>query len=235
MEFDYPDTSKVWGMDISHWTGIVDWDKALKAGVKFVFIKATHGETQVRYFAENAKNSYGLLPRGFYHWLLPDTQVTIKRQVEALRRVLGEYQWEIPPVIDFEYSPFKGTTTKISDLQQFIDLIKTDRLIIYTGYSYWRQYGSADSYWATFPLWIANYKTTSPAIPVPWKTWKFWQWTEHGDGYMLGTAPGEISVDLNYFNGTYSEFTQFISGEMPLSVEYIRIRHNDNIYEGGKL
>jgi GH25 family lysozyme M1 (1,4-beta-N-acetylmuramidase) len=64
-----------------------------------------------------------------------------------------------------------------------------------------------------FDLWIANVDISKPWIPKPWTTYKFWQWTWHGDGITLG---GEAKdMDLNVFNGTKQDLDTYCKGYTP--------------------
>lgn len=59
------------GIDVSHWQGTINWDEVAKAGVKFVFIKATEGTSysKLSYFKENAPQALTAgLKVGAYHY-----------------------------------------------------------------------------------------------------------------------------------------------------------------------
>jgi GH25 family lysozyme M1 (1,4-beta-N-acetylmuramidase) len=60
----------------------------------------------------------------------------------------------------------------------------------------------------TQEIWLAQYYTfrrdTNPLVPTSMtQGWKFWQWSDIGNGATYGT--GSKSVDLNVFNGTVDD------------------------------
>ena len=57
---------------------------------------------------------------------------------------------------------------------------------------------SAD--FASYPLWLANYGVSSPALVGGWTSCAFWQYTE--TGRMLGSSS---NVDLSVFNGSLAQ------------------------------
>jgi len=58
--------------------------------------------------------------------------------------------------------------------------------------------------WSRYWLWVANYYVTNPAIPLDWKTWKFWQWgTYQTDGI-------QTPVDADWYNGTVQDMDAWL-------------------------
>lgn len=146
------------------------------------------------------------LPRGPY-WFL-DSRATPESQAQLLANSLGLDTGELPIAVDFEGIKDVPNTTGIQ-LKAFIEeikrLIPEKEIVIYTGKYYWfDNVGTAMyDYFKQYELWIANYGVQTPAIPKPWTTWLFWQFSEEGDGNIYGT---EGRVDLNYFNGDLAAF-----------------------------
>ena len=99
----------------------------------------------------------------------------------------------------------KTGTPFLNDSKQ---LVNGKEIAIYTAYYYWRDNAPNATtqaanleYFHQYPLWIANYGTIEPLVPLPWKKgeWLFWQYTEVGDGKLFGVE--SKGIDLNYFNG----------------------------------
>ncbi len=149
------------------------------------------------------------LPRGSY-WFY-DSRIEPKRQAELWVQQFGGDYGELPLFADFEESyngPYKGWKNWYTFLERIKALVGTKEIAIYTAYYYWRDNApnattQAENlnYFGQYPLWIANYGTSEPLVPQPWKKgeWLFWQYTETGDGNLFGVESNEI--DLNYFNG----------------------------------
>jgi len=221
--YDYPDSNRVLGLDCSHWAGgVVDFEKAKSNGVQFVFIKAKDGLTTSRWFVENwqAAKEAGIL-RGAYGWLYPSDKISVKAQALSLYNLIQDDPGELPAVIDFEWTNWSGAPANpgSSDLYGYLEHWKTltdHEIMIYTAPGYWNQYGNTGTYWKNYKLWIANYRTPSPAIPLPWAGYEFWQWTDRGYGPDYGFDPAQQkAVDLDYFYGTQEEFNERYHGTVP--------------------
>lgn len=217
-----PDPSKVLGIDTSHWTGVVDWNVAKAAGVKFAIIKAMDGITPTKYFVENYKGAKAAgIAVGAYSWLYSAAVLSPGRQARAYADLLRQYPCELPPTVDFEWTASGNPTW--DDLWGFVSPLEQIMLVkpmIYTAYGYWRQYGSTNSIWAGYPLWTAQYGVTTPTSYAPWNgKHTIWQFTDRGEGVKYGfPATGEKMADLNYFNGTIEEFYTWIGKTPPVVV-----------------
>ncbi len=154
------------------------------------------------------------LPRGAY-WFY-DSRSDPKRQAELWAEQFGGDFGELPLFADFEEAyngPYKGWRKWYDFLERLKTLVGGKEINIYTGFYYWRdnapsatfQAGSLE-YFHQYPLWIANYGATKPAVPKPWgpDEWLFWQYTESGNGILYGVET--IGIDLSYFNGDLAAF-----------------------------
>ena len=63
---DFP----IWGVDVSHYQGEIDWEALAAQGVRFAFIKATEGSGHVdeRFFANARGAAAAGIPAGGYHF-----------------------------------------------------------------------------------------------------------------------------------------------------------------------
>lgn len=213
------------GFDISFWQDnnstpqMVDFEKAKTNGIRFAFIKASQSTWLDQDFVLNwasAKRS-GLL-RGAYHFYTWDKLP--EEQALFFAGVLKNDPGELPPVLDFEYRPGApdDRTRSAMYARMFLEVVKRElkmeRLpILYTSPGYWREFGTPDSYWREYPLWLAHYTNApAPLIPAPWTSYSFWQFTSHGDGPRYGTE--SLNVDLNWFNGSEEDLYRF-AGQQP--------------------
>lgn len=199
------------GFDISLWNDnnstaqMVDFVKAKAAGISFAFIKASQANYLDPDFILNwsACKRAGVL-RGCYHFFTWDIDPVVQAQFFA-----GATRAD-PPELDYiaDYE-WWGTipTDALARLEKF--LAEMDRLTgkpcgIYTAPAFWNQYGeNVPAEWQHHPLWIANWLVTTPTLPPPWTTWKYWQQTSKGDGIKYGCE--STYVDLDYFNGTVEQ------------------------------
>jgi len=98
----------IYGIDVSHHNGVVNWQAASKSGVKFVYVKATQG---ARYrdarFVENwvGAAKIGGMRRGAYHFLAAG--ISGKEQARTYLALLdsvgGLQADDLAPVLDLEW------------------------------------------------------------------------------------------------------------------------------------
>ena len=213
-----PDKTRVWGCDISFWQDQdetpqkVDFRKMKAGGASFVFIRAGQNKWRDPDFADFWGAAKGIIPRGAYFYL--DSRASMKDQARVLADALFMDPGELPYAIDFEQVASKkaGINTQLTIshfndfygwMQEFLPMYKKQP-ICYTGYYFWRDFGSSNALYSHFPLWIARYKAAEPLVPAPWTKASFWQWTDGGPGKELGVESN--AIDLNYFMGTREEF-----------------------------
>lgn len=228
------DKTRVFGLDTSHWSGVIDWNKAKAAGVTFMIAKAVDGGYgPVRYFEENIAGAKKAgIYTGAYAWLYDSNVVPIAKQVEAMAKIVEESGCELPPTIDFEWT--KPINPDKGDLYEY--LIQFERrtgkkAMIYTAPSYWLTYGDAGAFWSKYDLWIANYGVVNPMAVKPWgANWRLWQFSDRIASAEFGyPRDGESSADVNYFNGTNEEFLRWVgrlpegNGEEPSLEEKVEI------------
>lgn len=191
----------VWGLDVSHHQGAIDWDAVAKdRRVRFVFIKATEGgDWRDRRFAENwaAAKKAGLRV-GAYHFYTFCTAPEL--QAQNFLSVVPRDSDALAPVIDLEFGgncQLRRSADEVrADLATLSEALaratgKTPILYV-TGQAHWTFVrGSA----LDLPLWIRDL-TREPTEP-----WVFWQFAnrEQVDGI-------EGPVDMNVFVGDETAF-----------------------------
>ncbi len=104
-QFTEPEPGRTLGIDVSHWSGIVDFDKARDAGIKFAIIKYMDGILPADYAEINYAGAVhaGLLV-GSYQWLR--SEYSEGRQATRVRRhAHATCRTDIVPAVDYEQSP----------------------------------------------------------------------------------------------------------------------------------
>lgn len=196
---------RLFGIDVSHHQGSVDWAKAKAAGVQFAFIKATEGGTFVDpQFSRNrrALREAGI-PCGAYHFFR--TTSTVDAQVANFVRAVGKLEpGDLPPVLDIEVpEQWRSLSLKerLALVHGFCDAVEKKlgvAPIVYLSPSFASDVLGGDASVKKYVLWLAHYTTAeNPRTPFPWTDWHFWQYSE------TGSVPGipNRSVDMNRFNG----------------------------------
>lgn len=210
----FVNTSTLFGIDVSHLQGDIDFGRVKAAGVQFVFLKATEGGTYVdKAFAGNrAKLKAVGLPCGAYHFFRPKGPVD--KQVDNFCNTVGKLQpGDLPPVLDVEV-PEDWVGIPIADrvkmILQWLNAVEK-RLgvqpIVYINNPMARDQLASDPALAKYLLWVAHYTNRpAPSVPKPWTAWTFWQYSETGvvDGIV------DKEVDLNKFAGTTADLQKIL-------------------------
>jgi GH25 family lysozyme M1 (1,4-beta-N-acetylmuramidase)/LysM repeat protein len=184
------------GIDISSWQGNVNFKKIKASGVEIVYIKATEGISYVNnYFYSSYKNAKEQgLKVGFYHFFLGG--VDPKAQARHFVNTIGNREFDCRLAIDIEQTNGLGKTSLTSAAIIFLEEVKkltSKGIVVYTYTNFART--SLDSRLGLYPLWIAEYGVSRPAINPIWNQWIGFQFSS------TGQVPGvNGNCDLNEFN-----------------------------------
>lgn len=208
---DFP----VWGVDVSHYQGKIDWETLAAQGVQFAFIKATEGSghTDER-FAQNAQGAAAAgIPAGGYHFF--SFESAGKTQAENFLAALWGQAMALPCAVDFEFygdvfqNPPAVEMVR-AELRALLAALEEEtgrKPVLYATARSYRMYlaGAFDDY----PLWIRDVYLW-PALSIPGREWTFWQYSDQGR--LEGYAGEEECIDLNVFNGDAEAFQAFLAG-----------------------
>lgn len=185
---------KIWGIDISHYQEVVDWNKVQEHEPGFIFVKATEGSTiQDPKYVEHYKSVRKLgIPVGSYHFFT--YRSSGKEQAKNFLSTVKFQRGDLPLVLDAEFAKkIPGVSVVKKELLDFIKVIydKTGVYpILYCPHKYYETY-LKDCLPAQCKLWIVDYRNK------PTCDWTFWQTTEK---YKVSGIKGH--VDFNLFYGS---------------------------------
>lgn len=198
-----PKGYNLYGLDISHHQGDIDWEKFANENPKehpisFVYMKACEGsdhkDTRFDKNWESARK-HGFT-RGAYHYFSPYS--TGLEQASMFTKTVKLEKGDLPPMIDVEEKP-ENKTLFMQELKIFITKVEDHygvKPIIYSGKKYKKRYLN-DIFFDRYPTWIAHYYVDSLEVD---QNWTFWQCSDRGK------LPGiNRSVDINIFNGGQSK------------------------------
>lgn len=195
----------VWGVDVSNYQGLIDWNKLEEQNVSFAFIKATEGsghvDESIRRNLENVSETN--IKTSAYHFFSFDSAG--ETQAENYISVVGKNEIDMPPVVDIEYyadkksnKPDKEDFEKIlCPLLEKLEEYYGVKPIIYTTLPVYFRYVKDN--FSDYPLWIRNVNFEPDLM-----NWKFWQYCDKGELY--GYNGEEKYIDLNVYNGTMEQF-----------------------------
>jgi lysozyme len=210
------------GIDISHWETVTDWPAVKKAGIRFVYLKATQGDRMV----DRCFHKYRLacqtvgLTWGAYHFY--DYRLPAGSQaahfIETIGRTRLERKGMLPPVVDLEpFTIWQDGERKVAELPARLPLLKSlenllakekstyGQVLLYTNPAMLKRLAPLPAWLAETPLWIAHYTFACLPRIAPYKNWLFWQYSDAGE------IPGiRGAVDRDRFNGDEEELEQLI-------------------------
>jgi GH25 family lysozyme M1 (1,4-beta-N-acetylmuramidase) len=193
----------------------IDWAAAHSAGIAWSSIKATNGTSSSLnddYFqADMAGAEASGVDVSPYHFWNQDSG-TGSAQAAHFISVLqaagytGHRAGDLPPMLDLEACP---ALTTLANVESFLTAVQTAfgrTPFVYTSqgeYSTCLSGGGLGSY----PLVVANYGASSPALPTGWTTWTMWQWTDYSS---VSGIPARVDGDV--FNGTAAQLAGLAEG-----------------------
>lgn len=227
---------RVYGIDISRYqhedaryprrTFAIDWDHlritSLGSGrrvsgtvdypVSFVYIKATQGTRIVsKYYAADLRQArrHGI-PVGSYHFYSPKYNGT--QQAAWFLRQANVADNDLPPVLDLEPTEAEvremgGEAAMFREVLKWMHIVEArrgKRPVLYVGQQFVNQHlVNAPAELRDYDVWIARYGEFKPYVHL-----LHWQLTPYG---RVRGIRGE--VDINVFNGTRSQFEDYLRGE----------------------
>ena len=188
------------GIDVSNWSGSIDWESVTNSGVEFVVIQASEG-TFYRdpYLQEdyNGAKENGLRV-GFYHFFNPGSSPTPTEQARYFVDTISGLEADIKLVLDLEQTggldDYELTLQALEFLREVESLSGLQAAVYtYTNFAQNNIYpgiGIED-----YPLWIAQIDADAPQSNRVWGSeYAGWQYS------FTGKVPGiSANVDLDIF------------------------------------
>ncbi|WP_379971022.1 GH25 family lysozyme [Ectobacillus sp. sgz5001026] len=194
-------------IDVSHYTGSVDWQKVAAAGFKAAYMKVTEGINFIdETFDGHVKwaTTFGIAC-GAYHFARPEINQDPIVEANHFLNTISGHNFELMPVLDYE-SPAKQYPLSPKFMSEwarnFVNYVqlKTGRaVIVYTGKWFvdmYGIYGINDQ-----PLWASRYADVPPDDFGGWKQWTAWQYSdsEYVDG--AGNCDVSYAISLDALKG----------------------------------
>lgn len=211
--FAAPAPGIIWGVDVSHWDGNVNFEPTAEAGASFAFIKCIDGTIPTPFFKENLARAKaaGLLASG-YGWLYPDRLVSASLQARRMAEFHDAVEMTMPAVIDFEWTRYNGewNNPNYDDLRKWAmeyNRLTGRKAILYSAAGYMNDFGAMpqDLRELFFGFWWASY-SVSPLYPRGFNYYDVWQFSSQGDALKLAPGDkGKRELDLNYMTSNFFE------------------------------
>ncbi|MCI5051028.1 MAG: glycoside hydrolase family 25 protein [Candidatus Pacebacteria bacterium] len=167
------DESSNFGIDISQYQGVIDWDKVdqSKHPIKFVIIRSTAGKDRqdTRYWQNlEAARAHGYKV-GTYHYYDPNENST--QQARNFIANASVRSGDFVPIVDIERPPREDVQNfdRLRDgLRNYLRIIEKHygvKPMIYTGLSYYKDNLMAHQF-DDYPKWLAAYDPARREDPV---------------------------------------------------------------------
>ena len=195
----------MFGPDVSHYQGTVDWGRVKAAGASFAFAKASEGlHTQDDQFAHNwaGIKAAGIKVRGAYHFGHPEEDAVA--QAKHFISQVGATTSGDLLVLDIETTGGQAPSAVAKWCDDFLASLMSgtdlpsNRVLVYTGAWFWNS-KVGDSKASSHPLWVSGY-TSAPPMPNDWSRWTYWQYTDKASD--CGPAG---AVDCSVFHGSLED------------------------------
>ncbi|WP_327088003.1 GH25 family lysozyme [Nonomuraea sp. NBC_01738] len=214
------------GVDVSNWTGEVDWAAVTAGGGKFAFVHATEGADyrSPSFDAQFGGAADAGLIRGAYHFAQPH-ESDGATQAEFFVQNGGRWTGDgvtLPGVLDLEDNPYKDKNGKntcydlspadmVTWIKGFAGRYKarTGRnVIIYTTTSWWRTCTGDSAKFGAYPLWLARWGADPGELPKSWQRHTFWQSAEKGT----------LAGGQNAFNGSEAQLKELATAAAEVTI-----------------
>jgi GH25 family lysozyme M1 (1,4-beta-N-acetylmuramidase) len=195
------------GIDVSHWQGVIDWEKVAGAGKRFVFLKATDGQDYIdpTFAANRAGARENGLMVGAYHFARPDDSAgDATKEAQFFVEVADPKPGHLLPVLDIETNGGLNQNEMTAWAHRFVmevrDLTGVMPLVYTSPYGWLDRFGDSHRLARDgAPLWVAHWGVSSPTLPAgDWdgRGWVVWQHSSTGHVAGIGGA-----VDLDVLAG----------------------------------
>lgn len=208
----------VYGMDVSQHNGKINFKKAKRDGIEFVFIRVGYTGYTKSSFSLNLDKKYKTyikdatkagLKVGVY-WYSQSTKVSeAKKEAKALLKAIKGYSITMPVVFDYEFADTKkgrldsaklSKTNMTANALAFLNTVSNAGYdaCIYASENFLEEHLYANQISSSFKVWLANYSSKANYKG----DYEFWQHTAKG---RVSGMRGNVDINFWYKgeNSTY--------------------------------
>jgi GH25 family lysozyme M1 (1,4-beta-N-acetylmuramidase) len=210
------------GIDVSSLqhprNAVINWPDVAAAGNTFTAIKVSEATYYVNpYFAPDAvqaaRAGLFVMPYAFANPFPAKDNGSAREQADMAAGLLGSAAVPasqlLPLALDIEPDPYAARqhtnrcyglsqTAMVTWIRQFLAEAQREtgkKPVIYTIADWWQACTGNSAAFGRYPLWIASYGMSNPALPAGWRNYAFWQHASRG------AVPGITGTanDQDYF------------------------------------
>lgn len=193
--------SKYRGIDVSNWSGTIDWEDVANSGVEAVIIQASEGifyrDPYLQEFYDGAKRNN--LKVGFYHFFNPGSSPTPVEQARYFVDTISGLHADIKLVLDLEQTGGLGSYELTKQAIEFLEEVRRLSGIDVAVYTY-TNFAQNNLYAGigleNYPLWISQIEINAPqSNPIWGDKYAAWQYSDTGRIEGIDT-----NTDLDIFH-----------------------------------
>lgn len=195
----------VHGADVSHFQGTLDLAAAKRAGLKFLYSKATEGTSYVdpSYATRRAAARKAGIPFGGYHFARP-TKTNAVAEAKHFLAIVKPAEGDLIPALDLEVDGGLAPDLLKNWAKIFSNTVERTIGVKPIIYSPWNL-GLPNI------KWVPRYNSTNTPPVVPWDIWQF----SNGEYGVPSSAPGLGHVDLNTLRDGFKFDSLIYKGAKP--------------------
>ena len=222
------------GIDVSNWSGTIDWRAVAESGVEVVIIQASEGtfyrDPYLHEYYDGAK-AYGLKV-GFYHFFNPGSSPPPQAQARYFVDTIRGLDSDLKLILDFEQigglDNYELTLQAIEFLREVKEYSGLDTAI-YT-YTYFAQHYLYEGLGLSeYPLWIAQLSEGGPSPNPIWgDRYVAWQYSDTGRVRGINAS---TDLDLIY-DGLFLDDSEDVPKEEKKPQKIPGDRQNPSIQSG---
>lgn len=219
---------KTLGIDVNHWQGEFDFNKAKEKGVKFVIgrINEYSGADNGLFFDIRARENREKLKDtelavGGYSPLSPIHDA--EKQASFYLDWYTRNEVQFPPIVSFEDCAYQESAEYMWKLLRWLEMAEKEtgrKPIINTSENFLANFDRRKTMWMSrYPLWInCVRKTNNPTLPKEWDKYTLWRYSDNGSyprhkasktGFGTEWGSSSPQLNMNFFNGTDDELLAF--------------------------
>lgn len=192
--------NKYRGIDVSNWSGSIDWTEVAKTGIEVVIIQASEGvfyrDPYLTEFYEGAKSNG--LKVGFYHFFNPGESPTPKEQAKYFVDSISGLKPDCKLILDLEQTGGLSNYELTLQAVEFLKAVKEysglePAVYTYTNFAQHNLYEGLGL--ENYSLWIAQLSEEGPSENPIWGN-KYVGWQYSDTGEVLGI---NANTDLDLF------------------------------------
>lgn len=189
------------GIDVSNWSGSIDFSQVAQTDIKIIYIQATEGvyytDPYLHEFYNGAKaNGFKV---GFYHYFNPGSSPTPREQARYFVDALKGFKIDCRLALDLEETGGLNNEELTNQAIEFLEAVKEFSgldVVVYTYTNFAQTSLNTNSDIGNYKVWIAEYSSNYPQQNPVWgEEYIGWQYSDSGDVRGVGA-----NTDLDYFS-----------------------------------